>query len=274
MANGDKNIWGIPGWPWELEVLAFIFVVVALIVPFMMEPQVDEATIAEQQEPMTLVKKAAAQEAEDSPVSTWADTQNFVWILVIIGAYIGHLVLASGSYDFVSTPVSHLFAPLAFAGLFYYRLLRLDVVDPDWKVISFWGLGIIGMTALVARIRMARHMLRFRHVDWEINESTKIDASFFELLPTFRPLFYFPHKYRACKEGILIEGWFYIMPIAYNLIETIEVIEEPSMSSQGRFLATSNKNTVEIRLYEDPVPIYISPQDPETLVTYSDRYMS
>lgn len=274
MAKRVKSIWGLPGWPWELEFLAFIFVLCALLIPYFYQSEAATEQETIEKEKVTLVKKAALEDAPEIKTDVWfEEMKGFFWALVIVIAYFGHIILASTSYNYVSTPISHLLAPLIFVAILYYRLIQGRIIGSGiWTPVG-WFFGVLIITLLVARIRMARHMLNFRHVDWEINDPTQMDATFFELLPTFRPLFYFPHIFRACAEGIIIEGWFYILPIAFDMVEGMSVVEEPSMSSQGHFFATSNRQMVEINLYEDATPIYISPKDPETFVTYCSQYL-
>jgi len=264
--------WAPPGWPWELELVALIFVIIAIAVPSYLEyTQVQEV---EEVTPVSLVDQAKI--AQQKEMMTWKELQGFFWALGRVGLYIGHLIIAGTSIDFISTPFTHLFSPLIFSMITYYRLyhlrqtssLTLSIVSGNPIEIVLWIIGVMVITLLVARMRMARHMLNFRSVDWEIITPTLFDSTYFELLAHFQPLVYPPRQYRACADGILIMGWFYVMPLPFDTVKVIDATKGAAVTESGIYLATSAKALIHMQVVDMPEPIYISPKDHAAFLQY------
>ena len=248
--------WGPPGWPWELELLALIFVLTAIIIPYYL--QFTEAPDLSQ---LTLMERAEMQRHQSSQ-GTWRESGDFIWAIAVICLYLAHLAMAGASINFLSTSFSHLFAPLMFAGITYYRLLKIDtyggtrspIVQGTVLEVVLLSVGVVVITVLVARIRMARHMLNFRDVAWDFSTPTTFDSSFSEIAVQLQPLIYPPRVYHVSDEGILVEGWLYLMPIPFPLIQSIDRIPRRAMNSGGYYLATSTLHLVRIQLTESPDP--------------------
>ena len=271
-----KNRWAPPGWPWELELLAFIFVLIAIAVPFYLE----QMQSPEPQQQLSLLAKAQLEKQQD--VFTWAKLQGFFWALALVGLYIAHLIIAGASIDFISTPFTHLFSPIVFAMITYYRLYQIsmssnvasNIVSGNPLEIVLWILGVLVITFMVARIRMARHMLNFRSIDWEVSTPTLFDNTYFELLAHFQPLVYPPRMYRACKDGILIEGWFYVMPLSFDIVQSIDATKGAAVTSAGYYLATSSKAMLRLRVLDKTEPILISPRDRTNFLHYCEQHVA
>ncbi len=272
---GKQKTWGAAGWPWELEVLALVFVITALAIPFWLETQHEPDT-----EELSLV--ALAQMERRAEVATFEDRKTFFWAVGIVGLYIAHLLMAYSAIDMISTSFTHLFSPLVFSMITYIRLLGLEdqgisaqIVSGNHREVVFWMVGVLLITVLVARIRMARHMLRFKQVEWDIVSASRFDGTFFsDLLITLRPLIYPPHAFRACEDGLLIEGWLYILPIAFPAIQSVEGVKRPNLTAAAFFYATSSKSLVRVQLTESKVPLYISPGDRDQFISYCNRRLS
>lgn len=270
-----KKIWGPAGWPWELELLALVFVVTALVIPLWMSTQ-------HVPDPDELSLVARAQMEKRQEVATYEDQQNFFWAVAIGGLYLVHILMAYSSLNMISTSVTHLFSPLLFSLITYYRLNTLgdghaakQVVSGEPLEVTFWVLGVIAITLLVARVRMARHMLRFRQVDWDIRTPSRFDSTFLkDLAITLRPLIYPPRAYRASEDGILIEGWLYIMPLPFHGLQAIEGVRRVSYSGQAQYFATSSRTLVRVQLIDSKMPIYISPHDRDQFIAYCNRRLS
>ncbi|OGV43111.1 MAG: hypothetical protein A2X46_11820 [Lentisphaerae bacterium GWF2_57_35] len=273
-----KNRWSPPGWPWELELLALIFVIIAIGVPWYLEHARPPELQTQQQ--ISLIAKA--QMENQSQVATWQQLQGFFWALAVIGIYVAHLIIAGASSDYISTPFTYLFSPLTFAMITYYRLFQISrasstetrIISGSPMEIAGWIAGVLIITFLVARIRMARHMLNFRSLDWEISSPVKFDNTYFELIAHFQPLVYPPRMYRACKEGILIEGWFYAMPLSFDHIQGVDAAHGSSVTSSGYYLATSSKSLMRIRVVDKTVPILISPRDFAPFLHYCEHQVA
>lgn len=266
-----KTSWSPPGWPWELELLALVFVITAIAIPvylqYIQPEDLEEASL------LTRVEAARMQNQ-----GTWQDFTQFFWAVAIVGLYVAHLTTASASSDFISTPFTHLFSPLLFSMITYYRLFKLgqsiQVVTGKPGEIAIWVVGVLTITFLVARLRMRRHLLAFRDVDWDITTPTLFDSTYFELLAYFRPLVYPPRTYRACSDGILIEGWLYVMPIPFDVINNVDPVRRAHLMSSGYYLATSSKSLVRILLAEHSEPLFISPLDREQFILYCDEKLA
>lgn len=271
-----KNRWAPPGWPWELELLAFIFVVIAIVVPIYLEHMQDP----EPQQQLSLLARAQLEKQQD--VFTWNKLQGFFIALMLIGLYVAHLLIAGASIDFISTPFTHLFSPIVFAMITYYRLYQISmsssstttIVSGNPVEIILWILGVLIITFMVARIRMARHMLNFRSIDWEISTPTQFDGTYFELLSHFQPLVYPPRMYRACQDGILIEGWFYVMPLPFDIIQSMDATRGASVTSAGYYLATSSKAMLRLRIVDKTEPILISPKDRTNFLRFCEQHIA
>lgn len=265
----DKRRWGPPGWPWELELLALVFVITAIAVPYYLH-------YMQAPEPQELSLLAQAQAEARPQTATWEDLEGFFWAIIIVGLYLAHLAMGSSSIDFMSTPFTHLFAPLVFSIITYYRLhtltkgstLATAIVSGSPVEIFIWVSGVLVITYLVARIRMARLMLNFRDIDWEFTTPGLFDRSYAELTLQIRPLIYPPRVYRVCEKGIVIEGWFYAMPIPFDSITAIDAVQGGAFISSGYCLATSLRSLVRIQLAERPEPILISPKDRTTFLQF------
>lgn len=271
----EKRRWGPPGWPWELELLALVFVITAIGVPYYLNAmQGAEST--------ELSLLARAEMARQEQVTTWKDLEGFFWGVVLVGLYLAHLAMAGASIDFMSTPFTHLFSPLVFSMITYYRLYVLaagsgtatSIVTGSLPEVVVWVLGILVITFLVARIRMARLMLNFRNIDWDVSTPSVVDGTYPGLTIQVRPLIYFPRVFRACEQGILIEGLFYAMPIPFECVQAVDAVQAGPFASQGYCLATSTRSMVRIQLTEKTEPIFISPKDRNGFVRYCQQHIA
>lgn len=276
MAKQTVKKWGAPGWPWELELMALVFVLIAILIPLWISVQ-----SAPDPEEMSLVIRAQMERRADA-AATFDDQRNFFWGVFIIGLYVVHLLMAYSSFDLISTSFTHLFAPLVFAMITYYRLagfedrgVATDLVSGTFGEAALWALGVLIITLLLAQLRMARHMTRFSDEPWDVSTSSKYDASFFsDLALTVRPLIYPPRQYRVSEDGILVEGWLYILPIPFSSVQSVESVRRIPATTLGHFYATSARAMVRIQLTESKTPIYLSPADRDSFISFCNRRLS
>lgn len=255
--------------------LALVFVVTAIAVPYYVQS-------LQAPEPAQLSLMDKAELARGGPPATWMDSGEFFWGVILVGLYLAHLAMASASVDFMSTPFTHLFSPLVFSMVTYYRLYHLEkdvslttpIVNGTPLEIVVWVLGVLVITYLVARIRMARLMLNFRDIDWALSTPTVFDSSYGQMLLQVRPLIYPPRVYRACEKGILIEGWFYAMAVPFDSIHAVDAVQGAAFTSQGYCLATSMRNMLRIQVSEKTEPILISPRDRNTFLHYCQQHIA
>jgi hypothetical protein len=275
--NG-KQRWSPPGWPWELELLALVFVIIAIAVPYYLKLAQPPPDMSNQ----SLLAQAQAQTLRSQEMSTWEDLQGFFWAVIVVGLYLAHLAMGAASIDYMSTPFTHLFAPLLFAAITYGRLYSLNagassssyiVRGALWEIVAWMG-GVAIITYLVARIRMARLMLAFRDIDWKISTPSFKDSTYWQLVFQVRPLIYPPRWLRACDEGILIEGWFYAMPLAFDNIHAVDAVQGAALYTRGYCLATSMNSMVRIQVADRTEPILVSPKDRGAFVRYTQEHLA
>ena len=162
----NKSCWRLPGWPWELELLVLVFAVTAIALPYLLQHM-------QTPDPSQLSLLAKAEMAKKQQVAAWHTWEGFFWTLVIAGLYLAHLAVASAAIEYLSTPFTHLFSPLLFSSISYYRLCELirgspldgGIVSGSFLELLLWLASVLAITFLLGRIRMARLMLRFRDVD-------------------------------------------------------------------------------------------------------------
>lgn len=270
----EKRRWGPPGWPWELELLALVFVVTAIAIPYYLQ-------YVQTPDPAQMSLLAKAEMARSAQRTTFEDLEGFFWAVIILGIYLAHLAMASSSIDFMSTPFTHLFSPLVFACITYFRLYTLAKKGASLSIVTgapvevfVWVSGVLVITFLVARIRMARLMLNFRHIDWELTSPALFDSSYPELMLQVRPLIYPPRFYRLCPTGLLIEGWFYAMPLPFDSMQAVDAVQGAAFTSSGYCLATSLRSLVRIQISEKAEPVLISPRDRNAVVRYCQQYIA
>jgi hypothetical protein len=272
----NQQRWGVPGWPWELELLALVFVATSIIVPFWLQH-----TQTPDSSQLSLIAKAEL--VRNQQTTSWSDLSGAFWAIVIVGLYVAHIAMASSAVRFMSTPISHLWAPLVFAMIGYSRLYALtqrgstlshNIVSGSPLEILLWVVGVLAITFLVARIRMARLTLKFKTVDWDVSTPSLYDSSFGELVFQWRPLLYPPRMIRACEQGILIEGFFYEMPIPFDSIQAMDAVHGAGFTSSGYCLATSMKSLVRVQTTEQAEPILISPRDRNTFLHYCQQHIA
>lgn len=261
MMNKHK-VWGAPGWAWELELLSLVFVFLALGIPLMLALQSTGAAPDE----MSLI--AQAQMERRGTEATLEEQQGVFWAIAILGLYAVHLVMAFSAVDMISTTFMHLFSPFVFATITYVRLFLLrdrggwtGIVSGTWWEIAIGVLVVAVITILMARLRMARHMRRFREVEWEVSTPTKVDRSVWSsMLTNITPLIYPPKAYHACEDGIMIEGWLYLLPLPFKSIRSIEGVRRVRRMTNGQLYATSTERILRIQPMDSNVPLYISPE--------------
>jgi len=254
--------WGPPGWAWELELLTLFFVVIALALPLV---GTDTA--------------GGPETGLQRPDGVWWVQRTLLWSVLLVALYFGHLVLAASAIEFVSTPFSHLVAPLFFSCLAYARLAfayRADPAQPSWATGNVLEVGlllsaVLPLTILLASWRKRRHARRFRRMHWDVSHRPHVDKSYFaEGLLRIRPFFYLPRRYRACPQGLLIEGWIYVMPIPWSDVKSIVSCREGDFTTSGFYATTSKHELIRIQLYETSTPVFISPLNPYTFLQYCE----
>jgi hypothetical protein len=256
----SKNkTWAPPGWPWELDLLSLIFVVIALAVPYSMIPTDAAMDVARARE----------------------EQQHVLWAIGIVVIFVMHLAVAGATLETISTPFINLLSPIGFAVLAYYRshtaIMETGRESALTGSVAQYALvvaGVLVLSLIVARIRMARHLLRFRGVKWDLVSPCKYDASYWQLATEFQPLIYPPRVVRACTEGVLIEGFFYLMAIPFEMFQGLAPVAGVRHSSNGRYLASSARNLIRVELLDNAEPLYISPANRAEFLSYCAHHIA
>ncbi|HNR94018.1 MAG TPA: hypothetical protein PKM67_09875 [Kiritimatiellia bacterium] len=267
----DTNRWAPPKRPLLLELLALVFVVLAIAIPTYLQ---NESTPSLPAQDTIAAQMQSTREVGGIDRDEWRETSgSLFWGIGILGLYIVHLYIANSSNDRISTSVAHFLSPLVFAMITYYRLYSLkessiEVVSGSPLEILKWAIGVFLITLLLARLRMVGYRKQFSDITWDMSTPALYDKTFFELMVYIYPLLYPPRRYHLCPQGILIEGWFYIMPIPFDVIHSVDAMKSASFLSTGTFLAASTKTLTRVQMNDQRVPVYISPEDKTGLLKY------
>ncbi len=230
-----------------------------------------------------LVDRFFVEEAELLAQPTWPNLDTlqirhqFLGGAFIAILYVAHICWAMSTTEHISLSASHLFAPTVFAGGAFLRMMQHShyigyadrlFVRPGLQA-AVLLVGMQTITFLIARRRMLRVYRRFKGQEWDLVMAPRRDRSWLKLmLARIQPIFYPPHTFRACPQGILIEGYSFAMPIAFEEIETVFPVAVAPLSSPGTYLASSANHLVGIKLYEEETPFYLSPKNPDRFFAY------
>lgn len=259
----SKNkTWDPPGWPWELDFLALVFLIIGLVVPYLI---FTDATTA----------------STNQAASALNEQRHVLWAIGIVVLFVMHLAVAGASLETISTPFIHLLTPLGFALIAYYRTYsvarevgKATIATGSILQIIVLVLAVLLATLLVARIRMARYLLRFRDVKWDVISPSRYDGSYLELIAQVRPLLYPPRQFRATSEGLLIEGWFYIMPVPFDMVQSITAVNSFGFDTNGSYYASSAGSLIRMELLDSSEPIFISPANRDEFLQYCAHHVT
>lgn len=213
-------------------------------------------------------------------IMSWSNQNAYLWVFVILALYLSHLITTMLTIDFVSTSFSHMVSPPIFAAIAYGRLVLLHRDVPTATPLVYGNLVeavvftavVLALTALLARLRMKRHMRRFADTVWGMSVRPHVDWSYFaQGLLRIKPFFYTPLRYRACPAGLLIEGWSYVMAIPLHEVKSIVESQEGDFTTSGFYAATSTHELLKIQIYENEVPIFISPRESYRFLQYVEK---
>ena len=274
-----QRIWESSGRPWGLEVLALVFVLAAIVVPLRIAT---EQTV--DRESLSIVEQRRLEAREQQQTASFEDFTNFFWGLGILGLYGIHLLMASSSINQITTSFTHMFSPLIFSIITYYRLagLNVDIGGEGRQLLTSsplefaaWVLIVMALTILLARVRAIRHGLKFKRIQWDLESKTVRDGTFWsDLAWSIRPLFFAPSAFLASSDGILIKGWLFYLPLSFHSIQSVEMVRKVRTSESAMFYATSTKSLVRVQVKETQQPIYISPADRESFIAYCNQHLS
>ncbi len=270
-APTDKRPWHKVAWPWELEILVLLFVGLALLFSLgcCLYPKNTAGLPLITQADM--IRRAMRHQP---------DLPNPFWTLSICGLYLLHILVARRSSRFLSSSLSHLVSPAIFAVIVHNRLyafsektgVALISVSNTVFDTSLWLIGALVLTAVFVRFNLARILLGFKDCDWVYTTTSQLDRTFFKLIYRLTPLLYFPRLIRICPDGILIEGWFYIMPISFQDIRILDTVRGTAFAASSFCLATSLNSLARIETTDKSRPVLISPRHSEVFLRYCRQF--
>lgn len=256
----SKNkTWAPPGWPWELDLLTLAFLVLGVLIPYNLFTQ----------------NMAESSFAANLAVAKLKEQTYILWSIGLCLLYITHLALSGAGDDSLSIPVVQMVSPVLFASLAYYRIYAV-ATDMQQTTMLTGNPGqilvvlvmVMLTTFIVARLRLARHLHRFRDTQWDLECAAAYDSSYFSLISEFRPLVYPPRRYRVCDQGLLIEGWCYSVVIPFSSIQSVHPVRSAAVTTAGYYYASNTGNLVRMELVDSPRPLFISPEGRDELVQY------
>lgn len=255
----SKNkTWKPPGRSWEMDLLSLIFVAAALFLPYYFFTGV-------QSEDVTGVLQ---------------EQQHVLWAIGIAVLSVMYLAVAGATTDLITPPFLHLLSPTIFATLAYFRTY-VTLKDTNQQTLLSGSplqyalviVSVLLLSMVLARIQMARYLLRFRGIKWDIVCRSEYDRSYLQLIAQFRPLIYPPRMIRACPEGILIEGWFYLMPVPFDMFQSMTAIPGIMHAANGRYLASTVHSLVRVELSDSTRPLFISPCNRAEFISYCAHHI-
>jgi hypothetical protein len=256
----SKNkTWAPPGWPWELDLLSLIFVIVALVVPYIY----------------------FGRGAGDDVTNALREQHHVLWAIGIVVLFVMQLVVGASTLELMSTPFLHLISPVIFATIAYFRthtaLAEARIKSPiDGSPLQYILVVAAAMllALIIAKIRKARFLRRFRDIRWEIVQKAPYDKTYWQLLTEFQPLVYPPRTYKACDDGILIEGWFYAMAIPFEMFQSMTAAGGMRHATNGRHFASTTRSMIRIELLDNAEPLYISPENRQEFLAYCASHVA
>jgi hypothetical protein len=267
-----RNTWMTPGPPWELHLLSLVFILVAIAVPLYVN------YLAVPDPGRTLLQEAMHPGRPRLPHFITIDDLAWSGALVLFAALT--LLMSRFRADRNSTPIPAFLAPLFFSFIAYYRLYSTSlttagssaaIVTASPGQLMAWGAATLAAVFLVARLRLARYALRFRDVKWDLASAARHDKTFFSLAVRILPLIYEPRTYRVSDQGMLIEGWFYMLVIPFELVQSVSEARRPGSIYAGEYFATNLNDLIRFQIAGQSLPVFISPDQHAEFLAYCQK---
>ena len=191
------------------------------------------------------------------------------WVLVFLFSYLAHIVLNRISPNFVSTSIWMILAPVVFAFLGYYYLLcsyvwsgteSQVVTGAFWEITSILVMVLI-VSILLARVRMQRVAIKLKGTKWDMELPARRSTNGrFALMGRVETIFYPPRSYKLCSEGVLIEGWNYVIALPFEQTKVIRKRDKGDVASAGFYAVKSLDQLILFDILFSKEPILIAPE--------------
>jgi hypothetical protein len=254
-------------------ILASVLFACSVISPALIEhPETDESEV-------TLMSQRDTDDQDMSPLARIFDRKEMSWLMISGLIYLAYLFTPNPFIAMVTVPLSDLFAPFVFSAILYMRLLSgirragsefLGIQGKAADILLWIALTFL-LVAITLFINICRNRLRWRKTRFDITSPSLRDKSFRRLMLNLYPLFYTPHNFRICADGIIIVGWYYIMAIPISAVQKIHLERHPStdeLIGNTAFLATSSKRLIRLTVKGLSRPLFISPKKHSAFMMY------
>lgn len=258
-----KTAWEQIKRPWELEILTALIVLLGIVLPYLL-PQTDFDVVQAFLDESTILQQR---------------DYSILWIPGFVIMYVLYLMAASHSAAYVSMPFVSIIAPIGFAVLVYVRLFSiLKGHETTWPIargtageMTAWILLVLSISVYLTLRRKHHEMKKFDEMEWDIVMKPKVDRSLWRLSLRIQPLFYIAKSYRACGDGILIEGWTYVIPVPFNRMRGMASARTGDLMMAGFYAASSMESLIRIQISGFSDPIFLSPDHPNLFHKYCEQ---
>lgn len=255
-----RQRWVEPQWPWALEILTLVMLAAGLATPLI----------------LNAINATPGQGPQDQ-----RGLDALLWPALLMGYYVLHLMVARASTERLSTPLIHLLSPTLAAVLSYLALSRsAAAAGLEVGVLSGGALDLVllvlimfSATLLLARVSMRWMRRRFREVTWEITSANRMDRSFWAVAAQVYPLAYPPLRYSACPDGLLVEGWHFLVIIPFDDVRAVSKVRHGHVEASGHYFATAAHDLVRVDCSDSTMPIFLSPAEHEQLFHYCSHHV-
>jgi hypothetical protein len=255
-----RQRWAEPQWPWALELLTLLMLAVGLATPLI----------------LSAINATPGQGPQDQ-----RGLGALLWPALLMGYYILHLMVARASVDRLSTPLIHLLSPTLAAVLSYLALARsAAAAGLEVSVLSGGALDLVllvlimlSATLLLARVSMRWMRRRFRSITWEITSPNRVDRSIWAVAAQVYPLVFPPLRYLGCPDGLLVEGWHFLVIIPFDDVRSVSKVRFGNVEASGHYFATAAQDLIRIDCSDSTMPIFLSPVEHEQVLHYCSHHV-
>jgi hypothetical protein len=247
--------------PWAIEALAILFTVIGLATPFLLH---------------YIAGGPETRQTSETSIGI------MLWPALILGFYIVHQLIVHSAPDHLSTPLSYLFTPTVSALLCYGSLyfkareagLDIPLLDGSPVKLAVLVATVILATIMLSRIHMLEQWARFRAMTWEVSSPSRSDASYWTIALQLYPIIYRPTRFLACPEGLVVQGWHYILAVPFSDVHSITASVTGDVSLAGHYYVTAANELIRLNLSDENMPVFISPAQREEFYTYCAKHIS
>ena len=123
---------------------------------------------------------------------------------------------------------------------------------------------LLATAILMSRIRMKRQLRRFGKMEWIYKTKARFDNGLLSEIGSAITAFPYPPKeFWISKEGILIKGPLYLIPISFTHVQSVVHSKRRGSHGGSLNLSTSSQKPIRIQTTESRKSILITPENPD-----------